>query len=471
MPRFPTSTDEASETTVLPPDPERFALVSAESPSPLAEATGVAPALPCANCGTPLAGPYCGQCGQHVADYHRSLWRFIQDFLDNSFCWDNKFLRTVEPLVRQPGFLTQEFMAGRRVRYVHPLRLFLFTSAVSLALIGFIKHHEKGLKPSRHARHAATSKSHPAPVSQKEKDADAEADDADKPATLIPPQSVTPIAPSPATVQPETAPAHEASFSEKIQQVLAASAAKSAAASPAASPASSPTAAVPPQAAPAATPAADEDKNPLAEAHRVLRENHLLSSHKPKAGSAAANVGVDESAIEEQINQALEKGDKALESAEKIRAQKIGKMVMAGGGSEQMARIAAGASENFEQKFSWAALALLPVFALLMRTVYWRRDGYYFEQFVFSLHYHTFLLLFWAAYACAGVLAAFMPLSGLWNFLLGMCLLLPGRYLFLALRRFYDDGPRLTVFKVCVLGALHILSILVVVAVVEALFF
>ena len=47
------------------------------------------------------------------------------------------FFRTLEPLFKQPGFLTLEFMAGRRVRYVHPLRLFLFTSAVCLALLQF----------------------------------------------------------------------------------------------------------------------------------------------------------------------------------------------------------------------------------------------------------------------------------------------------------------------------------------------
>ena len=107
------------------------------------------PPLPCANCGAVLTGPYCAQCGQHVADYHRSVWRFVSDFFDNSFSWDNRLLRTLEPLFVQPGLLTREFMAGRRVRYVHPLRLFLFTSALCLTLLQFNYNHRG--KPHKHS--------------------------------------------------------------------------------------------------------------------------------------------------------------------------------------------------------------------------------------------------------------------------------------------------------------------------------
>ena len=116
--------------------------------------------LTCANCGTPLVGPFCANCGQHVADFHRSVWRFIADFFDNAICWDNKLFRTLGPLFRQPGFLTHEFMVGRRVRYVHPLRLFLFTSAVCLTLLQY-SHYKmysvevgKGNPNEKHGLHA-----------------------------------------------------------------------------------------------------------------------------------------------------------------------------------------------------------------------------------------------------------------------------------------------------------------------------
>ena len=96
----------------------------------------------CLNCGAPLQGPYCYQCGQHDVDYHRSFRFFAEDALENFLHFDGKFLATVRCLVAQPGFLTTEFLAGRRARYAPPLRFYLLTSflaifAVSLAPVRF----------------------------------------------------------------------------------------------------------------------------------------------------------------------------------------------------------------------------------------------------------------------------------------------------------------------------------------------
>ncbi|HWA09450.1 MAG TPA: DUF3667 domain-containing protein [Opitutaceae bacterium] len=92
----------------------------------------------CLNCGAPLLGPYCSQCGQHDVDYHRSLRFFAEDALENFLHFDGRFLITVRCLFVLPGFLTMEFLAGRRARYASPLRFYLLTSflaffAVSLA--------------------------------------------------------------------------------------------------------------------------------------------------------------------------------------------------------------------------------------------------------------------------------------------------------------------------------------------------
>ena len=65
------------------------------------------PPATCTNCGVVLTGMYCADCGQHVADSHRSVWRFVADFFDNTLCWDNKLLRTLKPLFQQPGYLTR----------------------------------------------------------------------------------------------------------------------------------------------------------------------------------------------------------------------------------------------------------------------------------------------------------------------------------------------------------------------------
>ena len=86
------------------------------------------PLTKCENCETPLAGEYCSNCGQHAIDYRRSLWRVGVDALDSFLNWDTKFLQTIGVLLLRPWRLTNDFNAGRRVRYVHPLRLYLLAS-------------------------------------------------------------------------------------------------------------------------------------------------------------------------------------------------------------------------------------------------------------------------------------------------------------------------------------------------------
>ena len=54
--------------------------------------------------------------------------QMTRDFFDSLFGLDSRLLHTVAPLLRRPGFLTSEFTAGRRARYVPPLRLYLVSS-------------------------------------------------------------------------------------------------------------------------------------------------------------------------------------------------------------------------------------------------------------------------------------------------------------------------------------------------------
>lgn len=82
----------------------------------------------CENCQAPLAGPYCAQCGQHAIDYRRSLMQVMIDAADSFFDWDTKFLRSLGVLLVRPGRITNDFNAGRRVRYMHPLRLYFLAS-------------------------------------------------------------------------------------------------------------------------------------------------------------------------------------------------------------------------------------------------------------------------------------------------------------------------------------------------------
>ena len=82
----------------------------------------------CENCGAQLLGRYCAQCGQPAIDYRRSFRHVIVDVLDSFLNWDSKFFATLALLIVKPWRLTNDFLAGKRVRYVHPLRLYLLAS-------------------------------------------------------------------------------------------------------------------------------------------------------------------------------------------------------------------------------------------------------------------------------------------------------------------------------------------------------
>jgi hypothetical protein len=86
------------------------------------------PITDCENCGAQLQGHWCAKCGQPAIDYRRSFRHVIADLLNEFLNWDSKFFATIGLLLVRPWKLTNQFLAGHRVRYVHPLRLYLLAS-------------------------------------------------------------------------------------------------------------------------------------------------------------------------------------------------------------------------------------------------------------------------------------------------------------------------------------------------------
>ena len=82
----------------------------------------------CRNCGALLAGEYCSRCGQREGRGDRGFATLLGELVGELFDWDSRFWRTLGPLLLRPGFLTAEYIAGRRARYVPPLRLYLIIS-------------------------------------------------------------------------------------------------------------------------------------------------------------------------------------------------------------------------------------------------------------------------------------------------------------------------------------------------------
>lgn len=84
----------------------------------------------CASCGAKLKGDYCRKCGEKkiVPERDFSIRKFLHQTLGHFIHFDSKLLRTCWLLFSKPGFLTAEWIAGRRVGYMKPLQLFVVAS-------------------------------------------------------------------------------------------------------------------------------------------------------------------------------------------------------------------------------------------------------------------------------------------------------------------------------------------------------
>lgn len=100
----------------------------------------------CHNCQTPMQGPFCYQCGQHEKNSLRHAGLLLRDILHDVFNLDSRAIRTLKPLLFKPGFLTLEYFAGRRQRYVPPLRLYVIASLVFFLIAGLMFSLGKGIE-------------------------------------------------------------------------------------------------------------------------------------------------------------------------------------------------------------------------------------------------------------------------------------------------------------------------------------
>lgn len=95
------------------------------------------PDQPCLNCGDPTPGDYCRNCGQPKRKVAVSLAAMISDVLEDQLVLNRTLPRSLLYLIVKPGFLTAEYVDGRIVRYVSPLRLYLVTSVLFFLLLSF----------------------------------------------------------------------------------------------------------------------------------------------------------------------------------------------------------------------------------------------------------------------------------------------------------------------------------------------
>jgi hypothetical protein len=84
----------------------------------------------CNNCGASLLGDFCHRCGQKEADTEWKTFSSIaRQFWDELVSLDYKAVRSIGALFH-PGYLAAEFIAGRRGRYLSPLKVYFLAAAI-----------------------------------------------------------------------------------------------------------------------------------------------------------------------------------------------------------------------------------------------------------------------------------------------------------------------------------------------------
>ena len=106
----------------------------------------------CLNCQTEVVGRYCHNCGQENLEPKETVWHLVQHFFNDITHFDGKFFATVRYLLRKPGFLSLEYMRGRRMSYLNPIRMYVFTSAIFFIILFSFG------KPEKMARESALTR-------------------------------------------------------------------------------------------------------------------------------------------------------------------------------------------------------------------------------------------------------------------------------------------------------------------------
>jgi hypothetical protein len=91
----------------------------------------------CRNCGFEAPGRYCSNCGQETTLELPTAGKFLREAAGRYVAFDGRMWRSLGALLFRPGFLTREYFAGRRRRYVRPARLFVALSIVFFAILRY----------------------------------------------------------------------------------------------------------------------------------------------------------------------------------------------------------------------------------------------------------------------------------------------------------------------------------------------
>lgn len=89
----------------------------------------------CLNCRHVVEQKFCPNCGQENSDTRKTFHHLFVHFFEDLTHYENAFWKTIINLLFKPATLTKEYLSGKRLSYLAPVRLYIFISFITFLLI------------------------------------------------------------------------------------------------------------------------------------------------------------------------------------------------------------------------------------------------------------------------------------------------------------------------------------------------
>lgn len=95
----------------------------------------------CLNCSHRLdvSDRFCPECSQVNSSKKISLRDLIEELLASVFSYDSRLQRSLKTIFLSPGKITEEFIAGKRTKYVNPFRFFISVSIIFFLVFNWME--------------------------------------------------------------------------------------------------------------------------------------------------------------------------------------------------------------------------------------------------------------------------------------------------------------------------------------------
>lgn len=98
--------------------------------------------MTCLNCRHVVDKRFCPNCGQENTATRKTFHHLFVHFFEDLTHYENAFWKTIRNLLFRPGALTREYLSGKRLSYLAPVRLYIFISFVTFLLMGVLPYNE-----------------------------------------------------------------------------------------------------------------------------------------------------------------------------------------------------------------------------------------------------------------------------------------------------------------------------------------